>query len=584
MALPTIGLAWYNGHTFGPSAYTTDFTIRPVEDAAGRTFAYSVVSITITEVLAGQPSDAAVQRALSALTQPAAGLIYNGRGTSGVNINLGGLQDVLWGPKPRILSLKPLGGGNAVRIRWTVEFATLTCGDAQTQAGTPIEFVYRLSFVKDQSGYSKRTYSGHVRIAQTRRAVVDRRVLVSADEWRERIVPPLLQGFRRTSERFNLDESKCRLDFEIIDDEFGPNVPPPGVIKATATHRYTTPKVLMGQWTGTFDAEYEIARGAPVSAAHVAWAATIQDRIATIRRAQPTPTIIPTGAEVTERELYDKTIVRLSVSYVAVAITLPQIINQGGLWRPVPAPFNNWKLWAASIPLAQHPRGYAQLQFSPGDDAIVDACRRPDIIVDLGGNRGLDVDLRNRQPIETNLRSTFPPPTPQNSYMRYVSSIRIENDQGNVLVKTLPGRPLGESRLTSGVWDAELRSGKMPTGTGKTQFPPASDVRFSNGGRLDTVTAGAQIQQRVSPQLYVYLQGEALRAGYPIPVPAITNINGVAPVNMSRPDMGEYFTQGIVGTGGTVPIYGAMWCLRYAIDEPSAGAIPIPPNPLMGSA
>src|SRR5262249_37622958 len=123
-----------------------------------------------------------------------------------------------------------------------------------------MEWNYRLSFDVDTSGYTKRTYSGHLRIPQTRKSVDDHTLSDQADAYRELINPPLLVGFRRTPGTFVLSEDKCRLDFPIVDQEIGPTYPPPGVVEVSMSHEVATDRVYKGMWTATLSATYEVAR------------------------------------------------------------------------------------------------------------------------------------------------------------------------------------------------------------------------------------------------------------------------------------------------------------------------------------
>lgn len=574
---PPGSLILYNGHTFSNAANTTEFRATPVYDQAGRTITHTVFSITIEDYITGRPAEKRTEDVLSRLLQPAAGFIYRGRGTGGVNINFGGKSDMVWGPKPQMVSVKPLGGGNAVKITWQIQFATLNCGDAQTLPGGAMAYNFKVTWEVDKSGYTKRIYSGHLIIAATRDNQPDRRILHSADEYREEITPPLLEGYRRLPGTFTLDEAKTRLDFSIVDEQLPPNVPPPGVIDASITHDYSTPKVMGQTWSVNFEGEYELARGTHPSVAYKAFAALLKSRLEEVKRIQPTPAIIPINARVSEPNVYGRTIVRIGLGYTVVTAKLDQIIGNGGLWKPVPG--SNWRLWAASIHKHLSSRGISRLTFQTGDDAIIDLCGAKE--VELDGMKNQDRELRNGPmalPVE--LKRVFPAPTPKASFLHYQQSFHVQDDHGNIVVNTLPTKPIKEKNKSSGSWDAALRT--LPIADDKSLFPPAADVQYANGGKLVSDDAEVSVQHRVSPVLYVYLIGHALRAGFPIPVPRLTDVNGVEPVLVTREGMGEGFTTWIVGNGaGVTPIYGAKWCLRYVLPRVPTGEIPVPPNSLL---
>src|SRR5262249_41004298 len=157
------------------------------------------------------------------LTKPGGKLIYDGRGFGGFTINVpggGGVRDVVWGPKPQILSFKPLGGpGLAAEITWQVEVGVPECASASYQF-RPLEFVFRVTY-HPHRGYTTRPLPGLRRVPMSRGPVEAPPLPVSVDFSRERTTPPLIPGFDRSFGPWTIDESKTRLDWSIIDDELG---------------------------------------------------------------------------------------------------------------------------------------------------------------------------------------------------------------------------------------------------------------------------------------------------------------------------------------------------------------------------
>lgn len=71
-----------------------------------------------------------------------------------------------------------------------------------------------------------------------------------------------------------------------------------------------------------------------------------------------------------------------------------------------------------------------------------------------------------------------------------------------------------------------------------------------------------------------------MRAGYPIPKPELTSVNGVTPVECSRSDAGEGFEETVQGQAG-VNIHYGRWRLRYClVGVPPAGGVPTAENPV----
>ncbi len=630
--VPVVGIAKYNGYSFNNNANTLELSVTPVWDSSNRTIIYSVFRITITWVVNGRASDTEVRAAIALLTQPAAAFRYNGRGCGDIKVNLpGGGADCIWGPRPGPVGMKNLGAGNATRLTWTVQFAAPTCNDARYEG--PMEFNYSTSINVDKSGYTQRTYKGHLVIAQTRANPKNRLIFRSADEFRELLNPPLLAGFRRIPGRFDLSEDKNRLDFEIRDEQEGPNFCPDGVIEAEADHVFNSKPGNVLLWTGTINATYELALDAPPSLAVQAFAKLAIDRLAAFRNAavasRPELKPIPIAFTVSEPRIYGKTQVHLSMQYMVGGAKLQDILNMGGLWRPVPEA--GWFSWVTSLKQPLSSRGWAQIRWRPGtDDSIVDLCGKmpaiapprrtqpgqvggrsrpnprprplrpfmprrgptffngqefpaiqppppmppaPDPMFPIPPVGGLGPLISGLFPVleggggggagaggATDIESTFLVPTPANSWIDYQVGVRYEVDQGTVVGRTLPTKPLTPR--------------SHPTGAGSllgTALAAAAQ-RVTGGGTF--------VQQRVKPICYVYLSGHAMRAGFPVPCPSLTSVDGAKPILCNRPDYGEGFEQVVVGNV-FYPVYAARWKLRYVVPDPPAGALPVIENALL---
>ena len=110
-------------------------------------------------------------------------------------------------------------------------------------------------------------------------------------------------------------------------------------------------------------------------------------------------------------------------------------------------------------------------------------------------------------------------------------------------------------------------------------FPPSTDVTGS-GSRGSGGTAF--VQRRTIPVLYVHLVGYAKRVGYPVAIPELLTVNGSTAAPCNRSDRGEGFEQTVIGGDAFGnPQYVAKWNLRYLVANPGAGAMPVPPNPLL---
>lgn len=581
----------YNGFTFPSGTLTRNFTVSPVQDETKRTIIYSVFAITLEFYISGTPADAQFANMLSRLTQPAAAFRYRGRGMTDIQVNLLGARDVIWGPFPTVAECSPRGSDRTVKVVWTINFAIPTCGDARYTG--PMEFQYSTDIAIDKAGITTRTYKGFIRVAQTRRDIKNRRVLDSADLWREKINPPLIDGFRRIPGQFSLSADKCRLDFSIVDEEFpGPNFPPPNVIEVDSEHSYTNQQPGdLAKWVGHLSATYKLPKNRDLTvnslgihSAVTAFGKLAVDRLDDFIKGKAgfgvfggkasgiKPSIIPITFTASDLTIHGQTQVHLEMSYRVAGASLAQIMNFGGLWRAVPG--SDWELWATSIKDPLSSRGLAQIRFTPGEEEIVDLCAR--IPPEPPKKQTRRRPRRRGRFVPANLPSVFPPPAVSRSWIDYNASVRAETDAGNVVGVTLPTSPLERSDRTDSVWDALGRV--LPGGADRSLSPVATDVKPTDGG--DAAMGKVFVQQRTKPIVYLYLSGYAMRAGYPIPQPSLVEVNGkaVTPV-------GGSFQQAIVGQGGldgSIPIYAARWNLPYVVTEMPTGkrGLPVPPNPV----
>lgn len=582
MALPAVGTCSYNGHTFSGYLDTVSLVATPVLDAARRTVSHVVYSITLHDrIYIAHPStmDDTMVLVRRRLTAQAGEFRYEGKGLGTISVNVPGQQrkDVVWGPIPKSLKLKPFGL-NAVDLVWSVEVAVPECSAAKYQ-GEIMEVNFKLTFDIDTAGYTTRSYSGYMKIPMTRPLQTTRTLPDSVDAYRADIYPQPISGFRRKSSNFTIDESKTRLDFSITDEELGPNIPPPGVVSVTASHdQGNTENGNFQLYTSTIKAQYEMVRGTPQTVAVDHFITLLESRIAQLNQvggnaAQSTTnpsassavsnfwgklssitsifsssTILPGMFHASEPDIYGRPMVGLSFTYTVLKPITPLLL--AGLWSPVPD--SNWQRWSQSLSKsAWTPYGNAGLKSDKQDDVIIDLClpestvsalvsRPPYFTAKLVGNRTLKL----------------PYPGPTNSWIWYSNAVMLEESCSTVVQVPL---------ITSVILKQNAPQGGPGQFGGKNGFAP---IVIKN-------TPPTVIQQRSSPTYYIIMSGYALRAGWEISPPQIASVGGIPAYPATR--KGDGFVQDIVGNCG-VPIYGASWLLRYAITSVPATLQPFP-NP-----
>src|SRR4051794_425098 len=109
----------YNSIVFN-ATQVVSASMRFIEDRAGRTVTNTVLSLKVKAVIAsGAAQDVTMAALRAALERPGQALVYSGAGFGGLSINTaGGNRDLNFGPKPRVLEWKTLGGDYAAEIVW----------------------------------------------------------------------------------------------------------------------------------------------------------------------------------------------------------------------------------------------------------------------------------------------------------------------------------------------------------------------------------------------------------------------------------------------------------------------------------
>lgn len=603
MALSSLGRLEYNGVNFnGPFMLTRGVRSHPVMDSSNRTKSYTVHEVTAKLTLTGRPTDAAVLAARRALTTPGRPLRYQDKGFGPLALNVGGAQDVVWGPTPRELSFRPLGGGNACELVWSVSVALVDCdGENELRAGgggaafDGLEMNFAAAFDVDDAGYTTRTLTVSLKVPGVRAGRDGKQLALTADQYRELLAPPQVPGFRRRYGPWQIDEAKTHLSGEVIDVELGANYPPPWVANLEASHTVSSNVMGLATWMGTVSATYELIKAAPSYADPVKHflGVIVRDRLAATAAAvgKNANAIIPLGLEMTEPEVYGRRKASFRFTY-SFNQQLKDILGATGLWRIVPG--SDWKLWSASMAAGPaNPRGFAQMILNPGDDAIYDSCGGQTPPIFQSGGSPVPAP-----PVGPSVVGRLPPdpglgrneligmipgvePTPETSWWFYECWLWVEVDAGTIPVRPLPvakpKRPLQQLldnpflRANPAAQAFDALAGGFPLGgRGGNPFEPPP-----RGGKLD-------VQQRVYPTTYVYLRGRCFRHGFPVPIPQLVALDGATPILACRLDRGEGFGHGVVMQTGAAPLYGAQWNLRYHVpDVPADWFPPLPPNPIL---
>lgn len=614
-------VAFYNGVVFPTETDVVEASARPMPDSAGRAVKYVHYSITLSATiatanqLAGQTTDTTLASLRRLLTAYAGEFHLDFAGFGPLAVNCPGgvptvglasaVRDCVWGPKPALLRWKPLGQ-LAAEVTWSVDLAVVEC--PPPLAANPrgiLEWCFSVGYEYDQSGYGKRTYKGHIVIPQTRATVGARNVPDSVDRLKESVNPPLIPGFRRISGTWDISEDKCRADWSVTDVEIGPNYPPPGVVEVSLEQGATTgkpPAGFGGQWFGSLRGTYEVARDVPRSAPYTYFLAVLIDRI---KQAQATPFVLPQGGKqkknayliwnfsISEPEIHGRRCASFAATWMFYA-SLQTIVKASGMWRPVPN--SDWQRWAASLAgTAFNARGNARLRFDPAGDALVDLCQPNNPTL---RGQGLPPEPALQHLRTQTLKNPLPPP--ETSWIYFVSTFRLEQIDQIIALQPLPSIAIDARQLERGptaqgsppadyslstAGGSDFIEAAKPAPTGGL---PASRVgtlsvypeTLAPAGNARGSPALPVVQVRAAPAWYAYLEGFAVRGGYPIAPPTLLEVGGSPVVPCNRG--GNGFRHWEMDCLHGLPIHACTWNLRYLVVGRPDGDIPIMETPFGG--
>lgn len=557
---------FYNGYTFPVEVEPLRVEVTPNYDSAGRvvvstTHSYVFKAKILATSASGQSTTSNfLEEVRFLLTQPGGMLTITGMGFGDLTVNDtdgGGVRDVAWGPKPRLLSCVQLGRDMAWEITWKVEVCILDQCASGRYRDSIMEFCYRLAVSVDRSGYTQRTYSGHLRIPQSKTTAGSRTLTDNADRYLESAIPKIPQGFRRDTTQREISEDKCSLSFTVTDSELRGFAPPPDVVlsEVRQTLANAGPSKFL-QWTTTLRGRYELAKGVPKARAWGLFFKLLEERMRhTKKLAQSPKSVIPltlhiSGGDLHGAEAGDFT---FTYSYVMDRKELRRAVEAAGIWLPPPEG-NDPAAWARALQAhgASTPRGYAYLQFLNTDDLLVDLCDssppRPAPMRQAGNKlvrKEFDADTDERD--DTN-PFNMARPAPSKSWIDFRHRIIISEIDNTAVHQPLPAQAVQYT-------------------------PPAGSIDRQDGFRTGYNRGVAPIiQRRGSPLMFATIVGQGARVGYPITPPVLSSVGGVPayPLNDGRD---TYRTEVISNIGQ--PVIGALWSRRYVLGGiPQVGILP----------
>jgi hypothetical protein len=597
--LANSGTFSYNGVAW-TSLYKSKAEVKPIRDSAGRALVAREYTLDVEGYIAADPgstTDSTLASMRQLLEKPGGALSFTDKGFGTLQVNQPGgrVRDAAYGPWPEVLSWQPVGNDQGCLVRWRCT-TRVPCEEAPTPKGI-IEWCWSESWDIDADGYTKRTIDGHLVVEATRTAVNNRTIPDNADAYRDKIVPELPAGFRRT-QHYQLSEDKRQLKYRIDDEEI-PYPLPEGLSRADVHQRVRWDlRFNAGIIRQTISGTVTVPARTPKT---LAWQKILlilasrlsKDRAAAGARAAEKSLrdmnwkVGNPGVLVIENMEVDDDLFGRSLSFSCSAsmfgVTLDQLVQSSGLFDKVPgADFGKWKTSLSRSAFGS--RGVAGLGFLNGDDAIVDLCGGQTVL--RAGKVPPPRLLKGKLKPGPNGADPIPP---ARSWIVYRCKLELVEDDRVVRHKPLnqptPPQPVNPGanylrndrslRLQGFTRQGSTAGGNRLLNSITTDAGGAARATGPQGAGV--VSSAPDMVQRVSsPNYRLVLSGWAVRAGYEIPTPRVDSVGGVK-VTQAH----QHVAQEEVATIGGVPIYLAEWRIEYLLpDNPNRG-LPVPVNPAL---
>jgi hypothetical protein len=594
MALPSTGTISYNNVAFG-SHVRSKITVEPILDDSGRVVKWNRVVITIEGWLSGDDMDDSFDNIKRRLTRPAQELKFEEKGFGDLHVNgTSRVRDAKWGPIPKMISWTPLGGDRSCLFTWQVETLIPYCEGSLTRYEGLIVINYEINWNIDDEGYTSRTITGHLEIAQTRQRGSNR-VKETADEYRDKIKPALLEGFQR-SQDFRLSMNRNRLDFVFVDKQL-PMPLPGGATKCEFDHTVSS-GITEGFyiWRCRLSGTITLPPGDPKYDAYELFLFILASRMA--RAKNPPPRLFNLGKKpgffdfnkldywvyigkfVVNAQIPNPTVIidritigdqvfgrqsRFDVEWRIMGVPLALILYSSGLFTPISG--TSHALWKKSMADVYDVRGLAGLKHIANQEALIDLCVSPTTTPPAPTTpptQGFQVHapqaakLVNRKALAEN-----PKADADSSWLRYQNDLRVVEKNRTVIHKKLPNT------------DPD----RYEQGTGFDPFAPfkqVKDLLNKDVGSTAPAPPGEEdvVQTTGSPRYLIEMRGFAMRVGHSVPVPRLLKIGGKDVKQIDR-DVDERK----VGGGGSQPVYAARWTILYAVDGKPTTNMPDLVNP-----
>lgn len=571
--LTTAGKLAYNGVIF-PVPMKTQATARCNYSRDGRTVkdvthTITTEGIVVPEDYSGSASDTNgfLDSLREDLTKSCRELVFFDRGYGDLVVNKGKANtpvdatgattttalDVNFGPRPQVLTWRPIAAENAAEIRWQVETTIPECPNARYKDSVQDHF-FSISWGIDQNRMTTRTITGVLEIPLTRKSHNSPKMAANdtADFYRKEVAVPSLAGWQRIIENYELSPDRKSINYTVVDREIPSDNPfYPGMINMEATHTVSNTNILLNEWAVSVSGRVEIAPGFPQTWKWFAMRHVLSEKIKHAKSGTRTAgdgtkisRIIPRelGFEISN-DVFGRS-ASFNVSYVLLS-DLQTLFKATGIWKSLDGV--TWDKWSTSLQNVLGVRGWANQKHQGNEDVILDLCTSV-----TPGSLTESVVYTPKTTADEVVK-TQPCPPPDQSWLVYCNKFAY-HEKTNFSIAAI-------------LHDTSSKSQAAFDGMKETlQVDQRNNRNGHDPKKFSKITPKAVMSHRGSDYHFLVMRGYAIRFGYEIPSPSLQKIGGQDPRKTF-----DYYEPQLLGVDSNgCPAYSASWMKVYLLEEAPA--------------
>ncbi len=379
------------------------------------------------------------------LSQPGLPLVIRDIGFDrAINTGTNSPPDIIWGPKPRAINMRPVGGEFAWEFDWDCEFNVSRCASPGNLENALMAFNYDWTAVVNEQGLMTRTISGYLQVAAVRGqppgSPTSRAVLFNVDAQWDQISFGVPFGFRRTQNVHTINKTKNRIDFAVTDTELTGSAFPAGIVDADVELSIDSQAGGLFRYLATLSGSLTVAPGYPKSLAAAKFMLIAIDKEAQLKAAAVASPIVGKGdciaiAFQMRHSIFTRTS-HLSITWTLTS-DLKTLLAQSGMWAPVPGTdYQSWKASMDAVSVMGN-RGVSGLAWNNADDKLIDICMSLAApLNEIATNADSNVDAEEQDDVDD--------PKPE-SYLLYRNVVRPASEQNVVLHRFAQAYQPGQS-------------------------------------------------------------------------------------------------------------------------------------------